>query len=100
MRSNCDAAACLRIKERIRNVAPTTQQLRNPSLDLQPSMLDNVGVAATLRRLVDCQLQPTGLVARFAVRSSGAAQAPGLAITVFPMASPPSARRRSEGSQR
>ena len=64
----------------------TIQQVRNLSLDLRPSMLDDLGLAATLRWLVDRQVQRTGLVAHFAVESSGAPLPPDMAIAGFRVA--------------
>ena len=79
----CDAAAWPRLEESIKIVDEATQQVRNLSLDLRPSMLDDLGLAATLRWLVDRQVQRTGLVAHFAVESSGAPLPPDVAIAGF-----------------
>ena len=49
-----------------------TQQVRNLALDLRPSMLDDLGLAATAAVARDRQAQRAGLVAHFAVQSSGA----------------------------
>ena len=49
----CDVAARSRIEESLEIVDQATQQVRNLSLNLRPSMLDDLGLAATLRWLVD-----------------------------------------------
>jgi signal transduction histidine kinase len=82
----CDAATWPRIEESIQIADRATQQVRNLSLDLRPAMLDDLGLVATLRWLVDRQAQRAGLVAQFAARTSGAALPPEVAITCFRVA--------------
>ena len=62
------------------------QQVRSLALDLRPSMLDDLGLAAALRWLVDRQAQRAGLVGHFVVQSSGAPLPPDLAIACFRVA--------------
>jgi PAS domain S-box-containing protein len=72
----CDAAASARIEESIHIVDQATQQVHNFSLDLRPSMLDHLGLAATVRWYADRQAQRVGFAVHFAVESS-VARLPG-----------------------
>jgi signal transduction histidine kinase len=60
--------------------------VRDFALDLRPSMLDDLGLAAALRWLVDQQARPAGLNAQFAARSSGTDLPADLAIACFRIA--------------
>jgi signal transduction histidine kinase len=82
----CDAAAWPRLDECLGIVDGAIQQVRNLSLDLRPSMLDDLGLAATLRWLVDHQAQRTGLAAHFIVQSSGAHLPSNLATACYRVA--------------
>ena len=82
----CDDAAWPRLDECLGIVDRAIQQVRNLSLDLRPSMLDDLGLAAALRWLVDRQAQRAGLVAHFSVQSSGAHLPPDLATACFRVA--------------
>jgi len=79
----CDAAARPRIEESIQIVDQATQQVRNLSFDLRPSMLDDLGLVATLRWYADRQAQRAGFAVHFAVESSGARLPAELAIACF-----------------
>ncbi len=62
----CDAAAVPRVEESIRIVDQAIQQVRNLSLDLRPSMLDDLGLAAAVRSCADRQAQRAGFAVHFA----------------------------------
>ena len=79
-------AASSRIDESIQIVDQALQQVRNLSLELRPHMLDDLGLAATLRWLLDRQTQRSGLVPHFAVKSSGLPLPPNLATACFRVA--------------
>jgi PAS domain S-box-containing protein len=83
VKSVCDAAAFPRIEESIRIVDQATAQVRTLSLDLRPAMLDDLGLTATLRWLVDREAQRAGLVAHINVRSSRAPLPPDVAVAAF-----------------
>ena len=72
----CDTAARSRIDESIDIVDHATQQVRDLSLNLRPSMLDDLGLAATLRWLVVRQAARAASVHHFNVQSSGGRLAP------------------------
>ena len=82
----CDAAAWPRIEESIQIVDQATQQVRNLSLDLRPSMLDDLGLVATLRWYVDRQAQRAGLAVHFAAESSAASLPTELTTACFRVA--------------
>ncbi len=79
----CDAAAWSLIEDSIQIVDRATQQVRNLSLDLRPSMLDDLGLAATLRWYADRQAQRAGFAVRLATESSGAPLPAELVIACF-----------------
>jgi PAS domain S-box-containing protein len=60
-------AATALIDESLQIVDLATQQVRNLSLDLRPSMLDDLGLVATMRWYADRQAQRAGLSAHFIV---------------------------------
>jgi signal transduction histidine kinase len=79
-----DAAGASRlIDESISIVDHATQQVRNLSLDLRPSMLDDLGLVATLRWYADRQGQRAGFIVHFAVESSAPCLSPELTIACF-----------------
>jgi PAS domain S-box-containing protein len=55
------------LEESLRLVDATIQQIRNLSLDLRPSQLDNLGLIETLRWYVDWWEQRTGLTMQVAI---------------------------------
>jgi PAS domain S-box-containing protein len=71
------------IEDCLGSVERTIEQVRNLALDLRPSMLDDLGLAAALRWLVDLQAQRAGLVAHVNVQLSGEQWPPDLAIACF-----------------
>ena len=60
--------------------------MRKLSLELRPYMLDDLGLVATLRWLLDRQAQRSGLVPHFSVQSSGASLPPSVASACFRVA--------------
>jgi two-component system, NarL family, sensor histidine kinase UhpB len=79
----CDPAAGPRIEESIQIVDQATQQVRSLSLDLRPSMLDDLGLVATLRWYADRQAERAGFAMQFAVDCTGACLPPGLTTACF-----------------
>jgi PAS domain S-box-containing protein len=67
----CNADAWSRLDECLDIVDVAVQQVRGLALELRPSMLDDLGLAAALRWLVSRQAERAGLVAHFVVQSSG-----------------------------
>lgn len=61
-------------------------QVRNLSLDLRPSLLDDLGLAAALRWYVDRQSQRTGLPIRFHDEGQGPIVPPDVATACFRIA--------------
>jgi len=83
LKGECDDSAWPRVDECLGIVERAIQQVRNLSLDLRPSMLDDLGLAAASRWLVDRQAQRASLVAHFTARSSGARLPPDLATACY-----------------
>jgi PAS domain S-box-containing protein len=79
----CGAAATPRIEESIQIVDQAIQQVRNLSLDLRPSMLDDLGLIATIRWYADRQAQRAGFALHFAVESWGTFLPADLTIACF-----------------
>jgi PAS domain S-box-containing protein len=65
----CDAAARHRVEESIHTVVQATEQVRDLSLDLRPTMLDDLGLIATLRWYADRQAQRTGIAVHLTAES-------------------------------
>ncbi len=63
-----DSLYVLRLEEGIVTIDHALQQVRNLSLDLRPSMLDDLGLVATLRWYMDRQMQRAGFVAKLVAR--------------------------------
>ena len=80
------ASARPRLEECLDIVDRAIQQVRTLALDLRPSMLDDLGLAAALRWLADRQAQRAGLVAHFTAQSSGAPLPPDLATACYRVA--------------
>jgi PAS domain S-box-containing protein len=59
------AAWAEHLEESIRTVQQTLQQVRNLSLDLRPSLLDDLGLVPAVRWYIDRQAQQAGLEAEF-----------------------------------
>jgi PAS domain S-box-containing protein len=83
VRRICDLAAYPRIDESIQIVDQVTHQVRNLSLDLRPSMIDDLGLAATIRWFADRQARRTGFAVHLDVALSGNPFAPGVQIACF-----------------
>jgi signal transduction histidine kinase len=70
-RSEQDEAATLLLQDTLAIANRTLEQVRNLSLDLRPSMLDDLGLPAALRWYLDRQAQRAGFTAQFIAESSG-----------------------------
>ncbi len=71
IQQNPDApVAALRLQDSIAVVERALQQVRNISLDLRPSLLDDLGLVAALRWYVDNQAQRAGLTSYFSATPS------------------------------
>ena len=66
-----DASALPRLDESLAIVDRALQQVRNLSLDLRPSLLDDLGLVAALRWYVDRVAQRAGFAAEFAADPPG-----------------------------
>jgi signal transduction histidine kinase len=62
-RSNKNRTLAPHLEESIAIIDNAIEQVRNLSLDLRPSMLDDLGLIATLRWYIDRQAQQAGFVA-------------------------------------
>jgi PAS domain S-box-containing protein len=82
----CDPAARPLIEESIEIVDRATQQVRNLSLDLRPSMLDDLGLPATLRWFADRLAQRAGFAVRLAIEPSDVQPPAELAVACFRVA--------------
>jgi signal transduction histidine kinase len=69
--AGCNETAQPRLAESIHIVDRAIQQVRNLSLDLRPSMLDELGLVSTLRWCADRQAQRAGFALHFAAQCSG-----------------------------
>ncbi len=85
LRRGGDAAAA-RIDDSLVIVERLLGSVRQLSLDLRPSLLDDLGLAAALRWYVDAQAQRAGLGARVSIDALAHEPAPELAITCFRVA--------------
>jgi PAS domain S-box-containing protein len=70
-RAGGDASAMPRLDESLAIVDRALQQVRNLSLDLRPSLLDDLGLVAALRWYVDRVAQRAGFAAEFVVDPPG-----------------------------
>jgi len=85
-RSGDAAAAEARIDDSLLIVERLLGGVRQLSLDLRPSLLDDLGLAAALRWYMDAQAQRAGLGARVSIDALAREPAPELAITCFRVA--------------
>jgi len=69
--ASCDGTARTRLEDSIGIVDQAIQQVRNLSLDLRPSMLDDLGLVPTLRWYADRQAQRAGHILHFSAESTG-----------------------------
>jgi PAS domain S-box-containing protein len=67
-------------------VGRTLEQVRTLALDLRPSMIDDLGLAAALQWLVALQAKRAGLVAHWTAQSSGTPLPPDVATACFRVA--------------
>jgi PAS domain S-box-containing protein len=72
-----------RLAKSIKIAEQALQQVRNLSLDLRPSLLDDLGLVATLRWYVDRQAQWGGFTAQFIAEPSEIDLPPELEIVCF-----------------
>jgi signal transduction histidine kinase len=87
LRRGGDAAAAeARIDDSLLIVERLLGGVRQLSLDLWPSLLDALGLAAALRWYVDAQTQRAGLGVRVSIDALAREPAPELAITCFRVA--------------
>lgn len=73
----------LPVHESISIVEVALQQVRSLSLDLRPSLLDDLGLVAALRWYVDRQTQRAGIIGEFVVKSLETKLLPNLETTCF-----------------
>ncbi len=83
LKSICCTAAQPRIEESLAIVDRAVHQVRDLSLDLRPSMLDDLGLAATLRWYVDRQVRRAGLTIHLADHLDTRRLPPGLETVCF-----------------
>ena len=74
------------LKEGVRIVDQTLEQVRTLALDLRPSMLDDLGLAWTLRWLLDHQAKKAGLAVSFSAEVSGPRLPPAVELACFRIA--------------
>jgi PAS domain S-box-containing protein len=72
-----------RLEESISTVERTLNQVRNLSLDLRPSILDDLGLVAALRWYLDRQAERAGFAAQFTAEAFEEPLTPELEITCF-----------------
>jgi signal transduction histidine kinase/DNA-binding NarL/FixJ family response regulator len=75
-----------RLEESVAIVDRALQQVRNLSLDLRPSLLDDLGLVAALRWYLDRQAQRAGLAAEFVADPPGIRASTGLETACFRVA--------------
>ena len=80
------ATIAQRLRDTIGVADSTLQQVRNLSLDLRPSMLDDLGLAAALRWHLDQQAQRTGFVGQFVADTLQGELNPDIKVTCFRIA--------------
>lgn len=75
-----------RIQDTINVADNTLQQVRNLSLDLRPSLLDDLGLGAALRWHLDQQAQRTGFDGQFVAETLHGELGPDIKVTCFRIA--------------
>jgi len=83
---NNDPLLAARLKDSIVVVERALQQVRNISLDLRPSLLDDLGLVPALRWYVDNQARRAGLTASFTATPADLRLAPPLETNCFRVA--------------
>ena len=73
----------LPVQESISIVEVALQQVRSLSLDLRPSLLDDLGLVAALRWYVDRQTQRAGIIGEFLVEPTHTKLLPNIETTCF-----------------
>jgi PAS domain S-box-containing protein len=86
LRRSCGPEARPRIEDSLGVVQRTIEQVRGLALDLRPSILDDLGLAAALRWLVDRQARRAGLAGHFSAPASGPPLHPDVATACFRVA--------------
>jgi signal transduction histidine kinase len=86
LKGSCDPGGRPRLEENIRIVENVLQQVRNLALDLRPSMLDDLGLVATLRWYADRRAHQAGFTLHFAAASSGTRLPPDLETVCYRVA--------------
>jgi PAS domain S-box-containing protein len=71
------------LKDSVELVEHALQQVRNLSLDLRPSLLDDLGLIPTLRWYIDKQAQRTGLNAKLTADVANEKFSPEISITCY-----------------
>jgi signal transduction histidine kinase len=82
-RTATEAPLLSRLEESVGIVDRALQQVRNLSLDLRPSLLDDLGLVAALRWYIDRQAQRGGLAAEFVTDPPGLRAPTTLETTCF-----------------
>jgi PAS domain S-box-containing protein len=83
VKTECGPTACPRIDESIGLVDHAARQVRNLSLDLRPSLLDDLGLISTLRWYAERQAERAGFQLHFEALTSGARLPAEMEITCF-----------------
>jgi PAS domain S-box-containing protein len=81
-----DASARLQLDETSRIVNRAIDQIRDISLNLRPSMLDDLGLVSTLRWYADRRAQSAGIKLHFTTESTASSIPPDLAIVCYRVA--------------
>jgi signal transduction histidine kinase len=85
-RSVQETATSARLEDSIGIVDRVLQQVRNMSLDLRPSLLDDLGLAAALRWYLDRQAKRAGFAAEFSAEPADIRAASNLETACFRVA--------------
>ncbi len=85
-RSAGGSAGLPRLEESVSIVDRALQQVRNLSLDLRPSLLDDLGLVAALRWYLDRQAQRAGFAVEFVADPPGIRASPSLETACFRVA--------------
>lgn len=81
-----DETATLVLQDTLTIANQTLEQVRNLSLDLRPSMLDDLGLSAALRWYLDRQARRAGFTAQFIAESSGTGMSKEIETACFRIA--------------
>jgi signal transduction histidine kinase len=86
VKRSCGAAMLPQLEECIGIVDSAIQQVRHLSLDLRPTMLDDLGLVSALRWYLDHQAQRVGYRARLAADADDVCVGPAIATAAFRVA--------------